>query len=57
MTGDGMMVFKDGLTANTVQSEWFREWTNELDVTVEIVEVDRSRVFCNIGKRGHDTNY
>jgi SAM-dependent methyltransferase len=47
-TGRGVIVCKDGFTADTVGEEEFRALTAGLDVPVEITEVDRSSLFCII---------
>lgn len=47
-TGRGVIVCKDGFTADTVGEEEFRALTAGLDVSVEITEVDDSSLFCII---------
>lgn len=47
-TGRGVIVCKDGFTADTVGEEEFRALTAGLDVSVEITEVDGSSLFCII---------
>jgi len=48
LTGDGVIVGKDGFTATTVDQEGFRTLTRDLDADVSIVEIDGSSTFCEI---------
>lgn len=47
-TGNGVIVGKDGFHATTVSPEAFRTLAADLGVTVNIIEVDQSSVFCEI---------
>jgi len=47
-TRNGVIVCKDGFTATTVQPSEFLALTGELNLDAQIVEVDRSSVFCEI---------
>ncbi|KPL11433.1 hypothetical protein AMJ71_00980 [candidate division TA06 bacterium SM1_40] len=48
MTGDGVIVCKDGFVATTVRPDDFLALAAGSDVTTEIVEVDESSIFCEI---------
>ncbi len=50
-TRDGVIVCKDGFTANTIRSSEFVKLCEGLDVQVDIVEVDESSLFCEIRRR------
>ena len=50
LTGDGVIVCKDGFKATTVDAGRFKELTSGLDVAAKIVEVDDSSLFCEIHK-------
>lgn len=47
-TGDGVIVCRDGFTANTVRPDGFRELAAPFDADVRIFEIDGSSVFCEI---------
>jgi ubiquinone/menaquinone biosynthesis C-methylase UbiE len=47
-TGDGVIVCKDGFTATTVSPEDFRMLTRGIRAEIDLVEVDRSSLFCEI---------
>lgn len=47
-TGDGVIVCRDGFRAVTFTPDDFRRLTDRLGLTADIVEVDRSAVFCVI---------
>ena len=47
-TGNGAIVCKDGFTASTVDAKAFRKLTDGLGARVDISEVDRSSIFCEI---------
>lgn len=49
-TGNGMIVCRDGFTATTVGEEEFLSLCKGLPVSVDIVEVDGSSLFCEIRK-------
>ncbi len=50
-TGGGTIVCKDGFTATTFGPAQFLALTTALDVTVTLVEVDESSLFCEIVPR------
>ena len=50
-TGDGVIVCKDGFKATTFSPEQFLALTSKLSVDVNIVEVDKSSLFCLIKKK------
>jgi len=47
-TGDGVIICKDGFKATTVSCDRFRELTTGFDISAEIIEVDKSSLFCEI---------
>jgi 2-polyprenyl-6-hydroxyphenyl methylase/3-demethylubiquinone-9 3-methyltransferase len=47
-TKHGVIVCRDGFTANTVRAEEFLSLTAGLDVKARIVEVDESSLFCEM---------
>ncbi|HUK28666.1 MAG TPA: class I SAM-dependent methyltransferase [Candidatus Acidoferrales bacterium] len=47
-TMDGIITCKDGFTATTVSAEDFRTLTTNLNASVNILEVDKSSIFCEI---------
>lgn len=47
-TRDGVIVYKDGFTAITVQPEQLLSLTEEFDVDAKVMEVDESSLFCEI---------
>ena len=47
-TGNGIIVCRDGFTATTVDEAGFRLLTQGLNADVELLEVDRSSLFCEI---------
>ncbi len=50
-TKNGLIVCKDGFTANTVSPEQFIELTSNIEnISVNVTEVDESSVFCEIKK-------
>jgi SAM-dependent methyltransferase len=51
LTGDGRIVCKDGFTATTMGRGEFLSLCEGLAVSVEIVEVDGSSLFCEIRKK------
>jgi 2-polyprenyl-6-hydroxyphenyl methylase/3-demethylubiquinone-9 3-methyltransferase len=52
-TGNGAIVCKDGFTATTVSPDGFRALTQDLDAEVNLIEVDRSSLFCEIMPHGN----
>ncbi len=50
-TGGGMIVCKDGFRATTFSREQFLALTSKFPVDADIVEVDRSSLFCLIRKK------
>lgn len=51
-TKNGVVICKDGFTANTVTPEQFTALTSNIrNINVNITEVDESSVFCEIKKR------
>ena len=50
-TGSGTIVCRDGFIATTIGEEEFHSLCEYLPVSVEIVEVDDSSLFCEIRKR------
>jgi 2-polyprenyl-6-hydroxyphenyl methylase/3-demethylubiquinone-9 3-methyltransferase len=50
LTGNGVIVCRDGFTATTVSPDEFKKLTEGLDADVRIVEVDESSVFCELRK-------
>lgn len=47
-TGNGVIVCRDGFTATTVGREEFLSLVESIDVDIQIVEVDKSSLFCEI---------
>lgn len=47
-TKEGFIVCKDGFTASTVGMDQFLSLASEFNVSVNIVEVDKSSLFCEI---------
>ena len=47
-TGNGTIVCRDGFTATTVGREEFLSLVERIDVDTQIVEVDKSSLFCEI---------
>jgi 2-polyprenyl-6-hydroxyphenyl methylase/3-demethylubiquinone-9 3-methyltransferase len=50
-TGNGTIICKDGFRATTVNDEEFIELFTELGLSVSIVEVDESSIFCKVIKK------
>lgn len=50
LTGDGLIVCKDGFTASTVRMEDFFRLTDDLPYPVTVSEIDDSSLFCEIYK-------
>jgi len=48
LTGDGVIVCKDGFRATTVDSKGFRSLAAGLGLTPNVIEVDGSSLFCEI---------
>lgn len=48
LTGDGVIVCRDGFKATTVSPEQFLDLTSRLNLNAEIAEVDESSLFCEI---------
>ena len=48
VSGDGVVVCKDGFRATTVSPMEFTRMTDDLDAEVSLVEVDGSSLFCEI---------
>jgi ubiquinone/menaquinone biosynthesis C-methylase UbiE len=50
-TRDGTIVCRDGFRATTVSGDQFVEMFDEFGLTVSVIEVDESSVFCRVIKR------
>jgi ubiquinone/menaquinone biosynthesis C-methylase UbiE len=50
-TRDGTIVCRDGFRATTVSGDQFVELFDEFGLTVSVIEVDESSVFCKVIKR------
>ena len=48
LTGDGVIICKDGFRATTFDRKKFEQLTSNLDKEVRIFEVDNSSIFCEI---------
>ncbi len=48
LTGNGVIICKDGFKATTFSSHDFKRLTSALDKEVKIFEVDNSSIFCEI---------
>ncbi|MCF7832467.1 MAG: class I SAM-dependent methyltransferase [Candidatus Marinimicrobia bacterium] len=49
-TGNGMIVCKDGFTARTFSRGDFHQCANKVEVDINLIEIDKSVLFCEIYK-------